>query len=450
MSKLIRRRHLLVAPCVLGAGSRLLRAASGSFGAAGNWPSFRGPEASGVADGFPLAAAWKIRWRSPVPGLGHSSPVIWGNRLFVATALSSSGKAPLKLGLYGDRDAADDDGEQSWKILCYEKSSGKLLWDRTTRKAAPRAQRHMKATHANTTLATDGKVLVAFFGSEGLHCYTPDGTPLWSKDLGRVNVSKYGVGWGYASSPALHGDRILVQCDAPDHPYLAAHRVSNGEEIWRAPRTHVCERSWATPFVHEQPNRTQVVANGWPYVVSYDFQTGKELWRLKGGGDNPIPSPFRARGFIYVANGHGDQSPVWAIRPEASGDISLGDVERSNKFVAWCDRRSGAYIQTPLAYRSCLYSGANNGVLKCYDAQSGKLHYTQRLGTGLTGFSASPVAGDGKIYCASEEGEVYVVAAGPEYKELARNALEDSVMATPAISEGVLYFRTRESLVAVS
>ena len=441
------RRHLLAAPWLLIPGSRLLRAVTG---AAANWPSFRGPGASGVADGFSLPAAWKIHWRSPVPGLGHSSPVIWGDRLYVATAVSASGKAPLKLGLYGDRDAADDDGEQSWKILCYEKSSGKLLWDRTARKAPPRAQRHLKATHANTTLATDGRVLVAFFGSEGLHCYTLEGVPLWSKDLGVVNVSKYGVGWGFASSPALHGDRILVQCDAPDHPYLAAHRVSNGEEIWRAPRTHLCERSWATPLVHAQPNRTQVVANGWPYVVSYDFETGKELWRLKGGGDNPIPSPFRANGFIYVANGHGDQAPVWAIRPEASGDISLGDGEPTNKFVAWCDRRSGAYIQTPLGYRSCLYSGANNGVLKCYDAQKGKLHYTQRLGTGLTGFSASPVAGDGKIYCSSEEGDVYVIAAGPEYKELARNALEDSVMATPAISEGVLYFRTRQSLVAVS
>lgn len=439
----MRRREFLAA-------SLLLRARSSAGEPASNWPSFRGPEASGVSEGYSLPAAWKIRWKAPVPGLGHSSPVVWGDRLFVTTAVSATGKAPLKLGLYGDHDAADDGGEQSWKILCFEKASGKLLWDRTARRARPRAQRHMKATHANATLATDGKRLIACFGSEGLYCYSLDGTLDWSRDLGTIDVSKYGVGWGYASSPTLYGDRILVQCDAPDNPYLAAHRVSNGEEIWRARRTQVCERCWATPFVHEQANRTQVVANGWPYVVSYDFQTGKELWRLKGGGDNPIPSPFRAHGLIYVANGHGDQAPVWAIRPEASGDISLTDGESSNQFVAWSNRRNGAYIQTPLVYRDWLYSGANNGVLKCYDARNGKPQYTQRLGTGLTGFSASPVAGDGKIYCASEEGDVYVIAAGPAYRELARNTLEDSVMATPAISAGVLYFRTRESLVAVS
>lgn len=392
---------------------------------------------------------WKVKWKTAVPGLGHSSPVIWGDKLFVATAVSASGKAPLKLGLYGDRDAADDDGEQSWKILCFDKRSGKLQWERTARKSAPRAQRHMKATHANTTVATDGSVLVAFFGSEGLHCFNLDGKALWSKDLGTINVSKYGVGWGYASSPTLHGDRILLQCDAPGDPYLAAYRLSDGKQLWRTPRKDACERSWATPFVFKQSNRTQVVANGWPYVVSYDLETGRELWRLKGGGDNPIPAPFTAHGMLYVANGHGAEAPVWAIRPEATGDISLAAGERENKFIAWSERRNGAYIQTPLVYRDWLYSGTNNGVLKCYDARTGKLHYQQRLGSGLTGFSASPVAGDGKIYCSSEEGDVYVIAAGPEYRELAHHTFDDSLMATPAISEGVLYFRTRESMVAV-
>ena len=414
-----------------------------------NWPSFRGPQASGVADGFPLPAEWKVKWKTAVPGLGHSSPIIWGNRLLVATAVSSSGKAPLKLGLYGDRDAAPETGEQSWKVLCFDKRTGKQLWEHTSRKAVPRAQRHMKATQANTTLTTDGKVVVAFFGSEGLYCYNLEGKLLWSKDFGTINVSKYGVGWGYASSPTLHGDRILLQCDAPGNQYLAAVKVSNGEEIWRVKRDDVCERCWATPYVHVQSGRTQVVANGWPYVVSYDFQTGKELWRLKAGGDNPIPTPFTAHGFIYVANGHGADAPVWAIRPEATGDITPPEGERSSKFVVWSDHRNGAYIQTPIVYRDCLYSGTNNGILKCYDAKSGKLHYQERLGSGTTGMSASPVAGDGKIYCSSEEGEVYAIAAGPEFRKLAMNKLEDSVMATPAISEGVMYFRTLESLVAV-
>ena len=275
-------------------------------------------------------------------------------------------------------------------------------------------------------------MVVAFFGSEGLYFYDLEGKLLWSKDFGVINVSKYGVGWGFASSPTLHGDRILPQCDAPDRPFLAAVKVSNGEQIWRTKRGDVCERCWATPYVHEHDGRKQVIANGWPYVASYDFNTGKELWRLKTGGDNPIPTPLSAHGLIYVANGHGADAPVWAIRPEASGDITPAQGERASKFVVWSDHRNGAYIQTPIVYRDCLYSGTNNGILKCYDAKSGKLHYQERLGNGTVGVSSSPVAGDGKIYCADEEGVVYIVAAGPEYRKMAMNKLEDPVMATPA------------------
>ena len=291
--------------------------------------------------------------------------------------------------------------------------------------------------------------MVAFFGSEGLFCYNMEGKLLWSKDFGVINVSKYGVGWGFASSPTLHRDRILLQCDAPGNQFLAAVKASNGEEIWRTKRGDVCERCWATPYAHEQTGRTQVIANGWPYVVSYDFYTGKELWRLKAGGDNPIPTPFAAHGMIYVANGHGGDAPVWAIRPEATGDITPLKGERSSQYVVWSDHRNGAYIQTPLAYRDFLYSGTNNGVLKCYDAKTGKMHYQERLALGTVGVSASPVAGDGKIYCADEEGNVFVIAAGAEYRKMRTNSLGEPVMATPAISEGVLYFRTVESLIAV-
>lgn len=296
---------------------------------------------------------------------------------------------------------------------------------------------------------TDGEKLVAFFGSEGLYCYSLDGELIWSKDLGTINVSKYGVGWGYASSPALHQDRIVLQCDAPDNPFLVAISLTNGDELWRVSREGLCERSWATPYIHTGKGRTQVVANGWPYVVSYDLRTGKELWRLQGGGDNPVPTPFSAHGLIYVANGHGAMAPVWAIRPDASGDISLADGETSNQHVVWTERRNGAYLVTPLVYRDCLYSSTNNGIVKCYDALTGKQHYQKRLGNGTNALSASPVAGDGKIYWTTEEGEVYVIEAGPEYHQRAVNNLNESTMATPAISAGVLYFRTLRSLIAV-
>ena len=438
----ITRRRFVALPLLLAARHPL-------FGAAGNWPAFRGPSAGGVGDASPLPAELKVKWRTPLEGLGHSSPVIWGDRLFIATAVNSAGKSPIKLGLYGDRTPAEETAEQAWKILCFDKRTGRILWEQTAHRAVPRTQRHLKATQANTTISTDGRVLVACFGSEGLHCYNLDGERLWRKDLGVINVSKYNVGWGYASSPTLHGDRIILQCDAPDNPYLAAFRLSDGAELWRTARRGVCERCWSTPYVHADGERTQVVANGWPWVAGYDFQTGAELWRLKSGGDNPIPTPFSAHGLIYVSSGHGGPAPVWVIRPGASGDITPAAGESANKYIAWSDQRSGIYIQTPLVYRDLLYCGSNNGVLKCYGATDGKVHYQERLVSAAAGFSASPVAGDGKIYFSSEEGDVHVVAAGNAYRKLAVNRLGEPVMATPAISDGRLYFRTLESLISV-
>jgi outer membrane protein assembly factor BamB len=447
----LRRRDVLMMPALMAVGR--LRAAGST-----DWPAFRGPGASGVADGHPLAARWNmdpaagplmgLAWKTPIPGLGHSSPIIWGDRLWVATATGETGEAPLRLGLYGDGDAADDRGTQRWSIHCLERNTGRPLWERTVKTAVPRADRHMKATHANTTLAVDGRHLISFFGSEGVYCHTLDGTLRWSRDLGVVNVSKYGIGWGYGSSPALFEDRLFLQCDAPADPYLIALRVEDGTDLWRVPRKDVCERSWATPFVYERDGRTQVVTNGWPFAVSYDAGTGRELWRLRSGGDNPIPTPFAADGLIYVANGHGGRSPVFAVRPSASGDISLEDGASSNAHVVWSDAQAGAYLQTPLVYRSLLYSGTNNGVLKCYDAATGARQYQVRLG-GSAAFSASPIAGDGKVFFTNEEGEVYVVRAGRTFELLGHSSLGESCLATAAISGGRLFFRTRRHVLAI-
>lgn len=451
----IRRRDFLTF-----ASSALLlpRFAASVRAADTDWPAFRGANAAGVQDGFALATHWSadssagpstgLRWKTPIPGLGHSSPIVWGDRVFVATAVRESGEAPLRLGLFGDSTGADDNVRQQWVICCLDAQSGRLVWERTVKSGAPRAGRHVKATHANTTLATDGQHLVGFFGSEGVHVYGLDGRPRWSRDLGIINVSKYGIGWGFAASPVIFRDRIIVQCDAPDDPYLAALSLADGRELWRTRRKDVCERSWATPFVYDDGTRTQVIANGWPYVVGYDGATGREIWRLRAGGDNPIPTPFAAAGLIYVANGHG-AAPVFAVRPRAVGDISLSNGATSNAYVAWSNPRNGAYIQTPLVYRGLLYSGTNNGVFKCYDAQSGALHYEQRLTTEPSAFSASPVAGDGKVYCTGEEGDVVVIRAGETFEVLARNRMGESCMATPAISRGTLFFRTRAHLVAV-
>lgn len=423
-----------------------------------NWPSFRGAGGQGIADGFSVRSAWNVdsaageiegvNWRTDVPGLGHSSPIVFGDRIYLATAIAEQGDAPLMLGRGGKPTAADDNGEQSWVIICYDKLTGSELWRRTAYKGPPRATRHVKASHANTSLATDGRHLVAFFGSEGLYCYDLDGELRWKKDLGVVDISKYGIGWGYSSSPAIHEDRIVLVCDDPENPYIVALQLSDGKELWRVSRDGVCERSWGTPMIHSSEEKTQVVVNGWPWIVSYDLKTGAEIWRIQGGGDNPVPTPFAANGWIYITNAHGGQSPIYVVRPEARGDISPSKENSANESIVWSTTKGGSYMSTPVVYRDYLYLGNTNGTVRCFNATTGEKIYEERLEVGA-GIFSSLVAADDKIFCASENGTVYVLAAGPTFTVLARNALGEPCFATPAISQGVLYFRTTRSLIAI-
>lgn len=424
------------------------------------WPSFRGAGGRGLGDKHSLPESWNadvsagpisgVLWRAAVPGLGHSSPIICGGRIYVPSAVHTAGsKAPLRVGRTGgEPTAAKDDEEQSWVIFCYDTASGKQLWQKTARRARPRVTRHEKATHANTTLATDGERLVAFFGSEGLYCYDLDGGLLWSRDLGVVNISKYGIGWGYGSSPAMYQGHIVLICDDPGHPFIAAVRLSDGRELWRTSRQGISERSWGTPLIHNDGTSTQVVTNGWPWIMSYDLETGKERWRLKSGGDNPIPSPFVANGWIFVTNAHGGKAPIFAIRPSARGDISPAERTTSNDALVWSTEQGGCYISTPVVYGDYIYLGNTNGVLRCFEANTGKKIYEERLSVDASIY-ASLVAADGKVICPSEDGMIYVVQAGPEFKLLARNRIGEPCYATPAVAHGVLYFRTTESLIAV-
>ena len=433
----------------------------------GNWPAFRGPHGRGVADGFPVRTSWDVdetpgpvdgfRWRVDVPGLGHSSPVLWGDRIFVPTAIAREGRVPLRLGgdagvnrrdWTGSTVPAEDKGEQKWVVLCYDKKSGRELWRETARTGRPQAARHAKATHANTSLATDGSRLVAFFGSEGLYCYDLDGRLLWSRDLGVINITKFGVGRGYGSSPAIHQDRVALLCDDPESPFLVVLDLSDGREVWRAPRMGVSEASWGTPLIHAGPNGTQVVANGWPWVVSYDLETGEELWRLGGGGDNPIPSPFVANGWIYITSAHGSESPIFVVDPDARGDITPARGARASDSMLWHASRGGSYVSTPVVYRGYIYFGYETGVVRCFDANTGRRMYEKRLDPGAA-ITASLVAADGKVFCPSENGYVYVLEAGPTFNVLARNSMGEPCFATPAISDGVLYFRTTGSLIAI-
>lgn len=293
-----------------------------------------------------------------------------------------------------------------------------------------------------------GSVWWRFFGSEGLYCYDLDGKLLWSRDLGVINISKYGIGWGYGSSPAIYQDRIALICDDPSNPFIAVLSLTDGKELWRTARRGICERSWGTPFIHASASAVQVVANGWPWSVSYDLETGKERWRIGGGGDNPIPTPFSANGWIYVTNAHGGKAPVWVIRPDAKGDLTPKEGASNNDALVWAGAGVGSYISTPVVYGNYIYLGNANGVVRCLHAKTGEKIYEQRLSADAQIY-ASVVAADGKVFFPSLDGDVYVVKAGPKFQLLSQNRMGEPCFATPAILKNTIYFRTTESLVAI-
>lgn len=431
-------------------------AVSGAILSADDWPSFRGPGARGVAEGKAAPLAWDVpagkgvKWRIPVPGLAHSSPIVWGNQVCLATAVSSAASADLKVGLYGNIESANDQSEHRWMVLCYDKQTGKRLWERVAHAGVPKVKRHTKSTHASSTLATDGRFIVAFFGSEGLYAFDMNGKPIWKKDFGVLDSGFFmapEAQWAFASSPIIHDGRVIIQVDVQKDSFVAALDLATGTELWRTPRQDV--PTWSTPAVYAGEGRAQVIVNGWKHIGGYDLETGKEIWRMEGGGDIPVPTPITSHGLIFITNSHGGRSPVYAVKPTAQGTITLKDAETANAHIAWSAARDGAYMQTPLVYGDALYVCKDNGVLSVFDVRTGQRHFQTRLADGRTGFSASPVASNGRLYFTSEEGDVYVIKAGTSFEQLAVNPLGEVAMATPAISDGVMFFRTRNHLVAV-
>ncbi|MEM7482363.1 MAG: PQQ-binding-like beta-propeller repeat protein [Acidobacteriota bacterium] len=421
-----------------------------SLGAlAQEWPQFRGQGARGVDDSTPLPVRWDsesgegILWRTAIPGLGHSSPVIWGDKVFLTTAVSEKDDAGIRTGLYGDIDPVKDDSSHRFVVYCLDRNTGEVRWQKTAVETVPQVKRHLKSTHANPTVATDGKHLVAFFGSEGLYVYDLNGNLLWKKNLGLLDSGFFLVPsaqWGFGSSPVLEAGRIIVQADVQKGSFLAALDVKDGKELWRTSRDEV--PTWSTPTVHDDGRRKQVIVNGFRHIGGYDFNTGAELWRMAGTGDIPTPTPFVVDDLIYLTSSHGGGSPIYVIPTNASGTLEPEQL-------AWSRERGGSYLPTTIVYDGLYYVGRDNGVLGVYDAKSGKRHYEARVGGGSYSFVASPVAGDGKLYYSSEDGVIFVLAAGKELNILAENDIGGRILASPAIADGTLYLRTLNELVAV-
>ncbi|HEX7175074.1 MAG TPA: PQQ-binding-like beta-propeller repeat protein [Pyrinomonadaceae bacterium] len=421
-----------------------------------NWPSFRGEQAAGVAEGQNLPERWDaakglgLKWKTRIPGLSHASPVVWGEHVYVTTAVSSRGLDRFRHGLYGDGDAAEDRSPHQWKLYALERGTGKILWERTAYEGAPREKRHIKATYANSTPATDGKHVVAFFGSQGLYAYDTKGTLLWKKDLGVLDAGAYDAPdyeWGTASSPIIYKNLVILQVDTQKEDFLVAYDVKTGREVWKATRDEL--PSWGTPNVYTGRGRAELVTNASNFIRGYDPATGKELWRLGGSSKITAPTPVFSDGLIVVASGRRPEAPIFVLRPGASGDITLGADQSANAHVVWSKQARGSYMPTPLVYGPHLYVLNNSGLFDCYDLKTGAEVYRERIPHQGGGFSASPVAADGKIYLTAEDGDIFVVRAGPKFELLATNPVGELLMATPAISSGTMFVRAHRHLYAI-
>jgi outer membrane protein assembly factor BamB len=417
-----------------------------------DWPSFRGPGARGLAEGhalpehFDLETGENVRWRVPVPGLAHSSPIVHGQRVFVTSAVRKGGEAALKVGLYGDPTAVASEGEHDYTLTALDLASGEVLWQRTVWSGVPRHSRHPKSSYAASTPACDGQRIVVNFGSEGLYAFDLAGEALWKVDLGDLDAGPYnmtGVQWGYASSPVLHDGRVFVQCDVLSQQFVAAFDAATGKELWRTPRDEVS--TWSTPTVDVHGDRAQLICNGFKHIGGYDLATGEELWKLVGGGDAPVPAPIVVEGLVFITNAHGRLAPIYCVSADAEGDVTV-----DHEAMLWCHLNRGNYMQTPLAYGEELYLLSDAGILACLDLVTGEGIYRERLGDGATGFTASMVAGDGKLYASSEQGTVHVIAAGRDFAPIATMELGETCMATPAIAGGTMLWRTRSQLVAIA
>ena len=413
--------------------------------AADNWPQFRGPAASGVSANSGLPDTWSaadgVAWKAEIPGRGWSSPIVWGEKIFVTTTLKEGGESePVKKGLYfgGNRPAPKE--VHRWMVYCLDLDSGKIIWKKEVHRGVPKHGHHLKNSLASETPVSDGERVYAYFGNVGIFCFDFDGKLLWSKRWESVPTR---FGWGTAASPVLHGERIYVVNDNDKQSFLVALDKKTGERIWRVDRDE--KSNWATPFVWENEKRTEIVTPGTGKIRSYGLD-GQLLWELGGMSAITIPTPFAEYGLLYVTSGYvmDRRKPLFAIRPGAVGDISLEADQTGNKYIAWCQKKAGPYNPSPIVYGDYLYVLYDMGLFACYDAVTGEEVYgKRRIGPGARAFTSSPWAYDDKIFCLSEDGDTFVIRAGPEFKLLGKNSLGELCMATPVIVRDGLIIRTK-------
>jgi outer membrane protein assembly factor BamB len=437
------------------------------------WPQFRGPAGRAVSTVSTLPASWSttmnVAWRVDVPGLAWSSPIVWGDQVIVTSAVGAGRFKQASPGIYGndyvaelqkqglnddqimeklrarDLESPEEVGELRFMVYSFDVTTGKRRWEREAHKGLPIGGRHRKNTYASETPATDGERIYALFGNIGLFAFAMDGTPLWTY---KIDPQPRYLDFGTAASPVVHDGRVYIQDDNQKSSFLAAFDARTGALIWKTPRSGsgIMLSGWSTPYVWVTPQRTEIVTLGPQFAISYDLN-GKELWRLKGV-TQANPTPTEGDGLLYIGTGSQGEAnrPLFAIRPGATGDISLAAGAASNEFVAWFQPRAAAYTSSPLVFNGRVYAVNDTGVLQVFDAKTGRELYKARVGGVGNTFSASPWACGGKVFFLSEEGDTFVVRPGDAYDEIGRNSLGEMALASPAVTRDGLFVRTQTKL----
>jgi outer membrane protein assembly factor BamB len=430
-------------------GSKLV-AAVGSGQGTYNWPQWRGPAGSGISSERDLPLEWSptknVKWKTKLPGKGHSSPIVWGNRLFITTEIEGGvveGAQAVRHVRNGQEyrhpDAVGADREHELRLLCVDVETGKVLWDRTLHQGTVYDDRHRKNTYASPTPATDGTYVFAFFDAEGIFCFDFNGKRIWKKSPARI--AKGGMGPG--TSPVLFDNLVILQCDQEygEGSFIAGLEKATGKEVWRVPRKH--RRTWATPLVVRNPDRPELIASGAESVISYDPATGKELWHCEGVVSNPIPSPVSGHNIVVVSAGSAAKRAI-AVRLGGSGNLT------GTNSIAWKYDKGTAYVPSPILYDDYLYLMTDSGIITCLDVRTGEVKYSGGRVPVPASFKASPVAFDGKILLSSEDGDTFIVKAGPVFEIIGTNSIGEPVYSSPAISNGKIFIRGDKHLYCIA